>query len=232
MRLKKKLLEKSYLYVIVDKKIGRNQPLSSIVKRMKLLGLKPEVSEAEYLSGHNLSVPLRARFLGRESIKYCGADIIQYRDKESKKEDILKNAFLLQKSLLNTKCVFIINDYLDVAKIVNSDGIHLGQDDVSIEIARKVLGRDKIIGISCHNLKQAFAAQKRGADYIAIGPVFATSLKPEYKPIGLNLIKELKAKIKIPFFAVGGINQSNINEVRAFGAERVAVCRAILCPHN
>jgi thiamine-phosphate pyrophosphorylase len=166
------------------------------------------------------------------SIKYCGADIIQYRDKESKKEDILKNAFLLQKSLLNTKCVFIINDYLDVAKIVNSDGIHLGQDDVSIEIARKVLGRDKIIGISCHNLKQAFAAQKRGADYIAIGPVFATSLKPEYKPIGLNLIKELKAKIKIPFFAVGGINQSNINEVRAFGAERVAVCRAILCPHN
>ena len=198
MRLKKKLLEKSYLYLIVDKKIARNQPLSSIVNR----------------------------------IKYCGVDIIQYRDKESKKEDILKNAFLLQKSLLNTKCVFIINDYLDVAKLVNSDGIHLGQDDASIEIARKVLGRDKIIGISCHNLKQALAAQKRGADYIAIGPVFATSTKPEYKPIGLNLIKKLKAKIKIPFFAVGGINQSNINKVKSFGAERVAVCRAILCPHN
>lgn len=198
MRLKKKPLEESYLYVIVDKKIGRNQPLSSIVKR----------------------------------IKYCGADIVQYRDKESKKEDILKNAFLLQKSLLNTECTFIINDYLDVAKIVNSDGIHLGQDDTPIEIARKVLGRNKIIGISCHNLKQALAAQKRGADYIAVGPVFATSTKPEYKPIGLSLIKELRTKINIPFFAVGGIELSNINKVIFSGAERVAICRAILCPHN
>lgn len=160
-------------------------------------------------------------------IKYLGPIIIQLRDKISKKEEILKDALLLHKLLLNTKTIFIINDYLDVAKIVNSDGIHLGQADTSIEIARHILGKDKLIGVSCHNLKQAQKAQIRQADYISIGPIFSTPTKPDYKPVGLDLIKKIKAKIRIPFFAIGGINEKNIDEVLAYGAKRVAVCSAI-----
>lgn len=161
-------------------------------------------------------------------IKDTGADVIQFRDKKSKKEAILKDAFLLHKLLLNTKAIFIVNDYLDVAKIVDSDGIHLGQDDTPIKIARQILGKDKIIGISCHNLKQALLAQKSGADYIGIGPVFPTSTKPKNtKIIGLGLIKKLKKKLKIPFFVIGGIDLNNVNRVLSAGAERMAVCSAI-----
>jgi thiamine-phosphate pyrophosphorylase len=161
-------------------------------------------------------------------IKGSGVDIIQLRDKESKKEAILKDAFLLRRTLLNAKTLFIINDYLDVAKIVDSDGLHLGQQDSSLKIARKILGQDKIIGVSCHNLKQALQAQKEGADYLGVGPIFPTSTKPQTtKPIGLSLIKELKKKIKIPFFVIGGINQDNINKVLSSGIGRVAMCSAI-----
>lgn len=157
-----------------------------------------------------------------------GVDIIQFRDRESKKDDVLRNAFLIRNLLFNSQKLFIINDFLDVAKIVDSDGLHLGQDDTPIEIARSVLGKDKIIGVSCHNLKQALNAQQRGADYIGIGPVFATPTKPEYEPIGLDLIKALKDRIKIPFFAIGDINLNNIGRILSAGAKRVAICRAIL----
>lgn len=160
-------------------------------------------------------------------IKGLGIDIIQFRDKTSNKETILKSARALRKLLINTKTIFIINDYLDIAKMLDCDGVHLGKSDLPIKIARKILGKDKIIGISCHNLKQAITAQNRGADYISIGPIFKTFTKPEYKPVGLNLIKKVSKKIKIPFFAIGGINENNISKVLSFGAERVAVCRAI-----
>lgn len=166
-------------------------------------------------------------------IKDSGAGIIQLRDKQSKKESIIKDALLLRKALSNTKTLFIVNDYLDVAKILNCDGLHLGQEDSSLGIARKILGPNKIIGVSCHNLKQALKAQRDGADYIGFGPVFPTTTKPRIKKTtGLNLIKELKKKMKIPFFAIGGINKSNINKVLSSGTDKVAMCSAILKAKN
>lgn len=170
---------------------------------------------------------MAARIIGQ------GAGIIQLRDKQSNKDSIVKEALLLRKALSNTNTLFIVNDYLDVAKILNCDGLHLGQEDSSLGIARKILGPDKIIGVSCHNLKQALKAQKEGADYIGFGPVFPTTTKPGIKKTtGLNLIKELKKKIKIPFFAIGGINKSNINEVLSSGTDKVAICSAILKARN
>lgn len=169
------------------------------------------------------------RFLA-EKIK--GADLVQLRDKLSGKETILRDAFLLQKTFLNTDTLFIVNDYLDIAKITDCDGLHLGQSDVTIEIARRVLGKDKIIGISCDNLKQALDAQGKGADYIGFGPIFPTSTKPECKAIGLGLIKQLKQKLRIPFFIIGNINPGNINDAKAAGATRVAVCSAVLKAGN
>ena len=91
-----------------------------------------------------------------------------------------------------------------------------------------MLGKDKLIGISCHNLQQALKAQKDGADYIGIGPIYPTATKPEYRAIGLRVLQQLKGKIKIPYFAIGNVHKGNIKEISAAGAKRIAVCRAIL----
>lgn len=167
-----------------------------------------------------------------KTLRDAGVGIVQFRDKYSHKEDILKDAYSISRVLSNSKTLFIINDYLDVAKLLNCDGVHLGQSDSSIEIARKIVGKDKIIGVSCHNPRQAVTAQNKGADYIGIGPIFATSTKPNTKPIGLDLIKILNKKIRIPYFAIGGIDQDNLKAVLSSGAKRVAVCKAVCRSRN
>ncbi|MDP2928107.1 MAG: thiamine phosphate synthase [Candidatus Omnitrophota bacterium] len=154
--------------------------------------------------------------------------LIQLRDKSSAKADVLKFAIKLAKLLGLTKTLFIVNDYVDVAVACGADGVHLGQDDLSLKQARKILGKDKIIGLSCHNLRQALKAQKEGADYIGIGPIYATATKPGCPGIGLKAATELKAKIKIPYFAIGNIGEGNIKGITAAGIRRIAVCRAIL----
>jgi len=154
--------------------------------------------------------------------------LLQLRDKTSSRQEVLKFACKLAKHLVLTKTLFIINDYADVASACGADGVHLGQGDISLKQARKILGKDKLIGISCHNLSQALKAQKAGADYLGIGPVFATVTKPGGRGIGLEKAAALEAKIKIPYFVIGGINAENIGKVTSRGVRRVAVCRAIL----
>ncbi|MFA6357239.1 MAG: thiamine phosphate synthase [Candidatus Omnitrophota bacterium] len=157
-----------------------------------------------------------------------GIDVIQLRDKVSAKKEVLNFALYLAKYFKASKTLFIINDYTDIALASGADGVHLGQDDSSIKEAKKILGKGKIIGVSCHSLQQALKAQKEGADYIGIGPIYSTPTKPEYKAIGLETLRQLKGKIKIPYFAIGDIGQENIKAIVANGATRVAVCRAIL----
>jgi thiamine-phosphate pyrophosphorylase len=196
-------------------------------------------SKKKLLRGSHLYVIADKEVLGRSSvcslvnkIKDSGVDIIQLRGKESKKEVVLEDALALRKLLLDSDTFFIINDYLDIAKILDCDGVHLGQTDTPIEIARGVLGKDKVIGVSCHSLRQAQIAQDKGADYISIGPIFATSTKPEYKTIGPSLLKEIIKEIKIPFFAIGGINKNNVSEILSRGVKRIAVCSAVCGARN
>ena len=176
----------------------------------------------------------RARFRRISLKKICslvsGKEIglIQLRDKFSAKADVLKFALKLAKQIGSTKTLFIVNDYADVAAVALADGVHLGQEDLSLKQARKILGQDKIIGVSCHNLAQALKAQKEGADYIGIGPLYETATKPGYPGIGLKAVVELRAKIKIPYFAIGNIHAGNIEEITAAGIRRIAVCGAIL----
>lgn len=162
----------------------------------------------------------------------AGIDIIQLRNKESKESVVLEEAFFLRRILAKTKVIFIVNDHLDIAINVNSDGVHLGQEDTSIKFARRMLGDNKIIGVSCNNLEQAIIAQENGADYLGVGPIFASPLKPESTAIGLSLIEELNKRIKIPYFAIGDINLNNLGLVLSSGIKRVAVCRAILNAPN
>lgn len=191
-------------------------------------------SKKRLLKISRLYIILDKEVLGRRcifdianAVKNSQVCVVQYRDKKSKKDSILRNALRLRKLFSKTNTVFIVNDYIDIAKIADSNGIHLGQSDLKVETARKILGKDKIIGISCHNLKQAKEAQAKGADYIGVGPIYSSPTKPEYKAIGLEAINKIRKHIKIPFFVIGGINQSNVKEVLASGAKRIAVCRAI-----
>lgn len=156
-----------------------------------------------------------------------GVDLIQYRDKISTLKEIIRNA----RRLVELGFPLIINDYPEIAKEVDAYGVHLGQDDMALKSARRLLP-GKIIGRSTHNLKEALQAQKDGADYIGIGPVFPTTTKKGAVPIGLEVLKEVAKSIKIPAFAIGGITLYNIDSVLATGIDSVAVASAILCSDN
>ncbi len=156
-----------------------------------------------------------------------GADVIQLRDKESDPADVVEAGRAMRKAIGKDKALFIINDSPDIALAVDADGVHLGQEDMPAIGARSILGRGKIIGLSTHSAEQAAAAQNSGADYIGVGPVFATPTKPGYKAVGLDLIRKVNKIRGLPFVVIGGIDESNIDEVIAAGALRIAVVRAV-----
>ncbi len=124
---------------------------------------------------------------------------------------------------------FIVNDRCDVALAVGADGVHLGQNDLPLADARAILGPDKLIGISTHNLNQAIQAEAGGADYIGFGPIFATATKKNPDPVvGVAGLREVRAKVRIPIVAIGGITAKNVADVRAAGADCCAVVSAVL----
>jgi thiamine-phosphate pyrophosphorylase len=158
--------------------------------------------------------------------------MVQFRDKISSKKDIFVSCVKLSRVFTGAKTLFIINDHIDIAQCIPCQGVHIGQDDLPIKIARKLIGKDKLIGRSCHSIAQALCAQDEGADYISLGPIFATPTKPQYRAVGLALIRACAKKIQIPFFAIGGLTLRNLKQVRSAGAKRVAVCRAVLDAQN
>ncbi|MCM8799554.1 MAG: thiamine phosphate synthase [Candidatus Omnitrophica bacterium] len=160
--------------------------------------------------------------------KMNNIDIIQLRDKYSDKKQVLSEAKRIKKLLNRNRQIFIINDYIDIAQLVGADGIHLGQNDLPIVLAKKLLGERKIIGISCHSIEEALEAEREGADYISIGPIFGTALKPNLKPLNIGILKEISKCIHIPFFPVGGIDLSNLNKILFLKIPRVSFCR-LLC---
>lgn len=156
-----------------------------------------------------------------------GADIIQLRDKASGDRELVECARAISKAAAKYKRLFIVNDRPDIALASDSDGVHLGQGDMPPENARRILGK-RIIGISTHNREQAKAAESQGADYIAIGPIFKTATKSGCRPIGVPALKKAQKDISLPFFAIGGISDSNIKYVKKGGAKRIAVASAAI----
>jgi thiamine-phosphate pyrophosphorylase len=161
-----------------------------------------------------------------------GAEMIQYRDKGSSDREFLEVASVLQNICERRKIPFIINDRVDIASFLKVDGVHLGQDDLPPRIARKILGSGKIIGISTENIDQAKEAEKHGADYVGIGPIFDTLTKKIEKPLSLEIIREAKKNLKIPFFPIGGIDLENLDQVIEAGSRRVAVGSAVICAND
>jgi len=124
--------------------------------------------------------------------------------------------------------LFIVNDRVDIALASNADGIHLGQDDLDLKTARKILGNSKIIGISANNEIDIANSIKDGCDYIGIGPVFKTSTKKDKEPLGLEKIKYLTKDIKIPWFAIGGISKKNISYLKNNGFSKFAIVSELM----
>lgn len=156
-----------------------------------------------------------------------GADFIQLRDKTSTKREILEKARNLRELTRQYNVPFIVNDHVDIALAVDADGVHLGQDDLPLKEARKIIG-DKIIGISTHSIEQARKAQEEGADYIGVGPIFPTQTKKHAKPVTLSYLREVVKEISIPFVPIGGIKLHNVDEVLDAGAKSVCVVSEVV----
>ena len=162
-----------------------------------------------------------------EAVIRGGAKIIQLREKEYQKKDLYHLALKFREVTAKAEVLLIINDHVDVALGVEADGVHLGQEDLPVQVARK-LAPELLIGASTHSLEQALQAEKDGADYINIGPIFATQTKEGVgRSLGPKAITEIGPQILVPFTVMGGINEENIDKVLAAGARRVAMVTAI-----
>lgn len=157
-----------------------------------------------------------------------GARLIQYREKTKTRREMHEAAKKLRNQTAGRGVTLIINDEIDLALAVGADGVHLGQDDLPIAIARTLLGREAIVGISTHNLAQAVRAESDGADYIGFGPIFKTSTKDSQNPpLGLEAVAETVKQVQIPLYPIGGIQFSDLPGLMAAGATGVAVISAL-----
>ena len=168
-----------------------------------------------------------------EDLLIAGVKIIQYRFKEGTDKDHLKEAIQIKNLCKKYNSLFIINDRIDIALASNADGIHLGQEDLDLKTARKLLGYSKIIGISANNQIDISNAIEEGCDYIGIGPVFETETKKNKKPLGIDNIKTLTKDLNIPWFAIGGVSKNNISHLKSNGFKKVALVSQLMnseCP--
>jgi thiamine-phosphate pyrophosphorylase len=160
----------------------------------------------------------------------AGLRLVQYRAKpESGLEDRqrLEQALRLRRLCAEHGALFLVNDRIDLALAVDADGVHLGQGDLPVAVARRLLGPERLIGRSTHQPDQLHQAVAEGCDYVGVGPVHATPTKPGREPVGLAYVRAAAAAAPIPFFAIGGVDVDNLPAVRDAGAQRVAVVRAI-----
>jgi len=161
-----------------------------------------------------------------------GVDLIQLRGKGKSLDELVGRAAKLHELTARSARPLIVNDHAEIASRIPVEGVHVGQDDDSIELARRKAGRSVLIGKSTHSLEQALAAQREGADYIGFGPIFATPTKPDYAPIGLADIRRVHAEVSLPIFCIGGINIDNLQSVIDAGAKRVVMVSALLKAHR
>jgi thiamine-phosphate diphosphorylase len=170
--------------------------------------------------GRNLADVLAAAVAG-------GCRMVQLRDKEWPSGRLLPLAERLRARCAADGVTFIVNDRVDLALAVGADGVHLGQDDLPARVARPLLRPGMILGISTHDVGQARAALADGADYIAVGSMFATPTKADFQMVGPGLIRKLRAEVPVPLVGIGGITHDNVQEVIRAGADGVAVISAV-----
>lgn len=163
----------------------------------------------------------------------CGVEAVQYRNKNSETRQMYEEAVRLREICRDSGSIFLINDRVDIALAAEADGVHLGQSDMPCLAARKLLGPEKIIGVTVHNLAEALQAESIGADYLGVSPIFQTATKPDAgKPAGIRLIEEIRAQVKLPLIAIGGINHSNAGEVVRAGADGLCAISCVVAKES
>jgi thiamine-phosphate pyrophosphorylase len=193
------------------------------------------MNKVELLSGIQLYVIADKKMCrGKDLVEIVGqairggAQMIQYRDKESEDSVFLELALQLQGVCRNGDVPFIVNDRVDAARQINADGVHVGDEDLSVTEAREALGPDRIIGKTARTVQQATTAEREGADYIGLGPVFPTDSKQIDGPISLHVVRRASQALRIPIFAIGGINLGNLDQLLEAGGRRIAVISAVV----
>ena len=167
-----------------------------------------------------------------EAARLCfegGADVVQLRMKDTDGGEMLEKAKAIQEIAQQYCKFFIVNDRLDIAVLAGADGVHLGQTDIPVQEARRLVGDEMIIGVSASTVEEAVKAVDDGADYIGVGSIFNTSTKPDAdQGIGLDTLMEICQAVDVPVVAIGGINKGNIRDVIRAGADGAAVVSAIM----
>ena len=180
------------------------------------------VTDRGILKGRNLFQAVEEAIKG-------GVTLVQLREKDISSRDFYDIAIKMKELLNHYKVPLIINDRLDIALAVDADGLHIGQDDLPLKIARELLGPEKILGYSVSNTEQAVYGERHGADYLGAGTVYPTGSKADTgKPIGPGVLKQIKQAVPIPVVGIGGIGMSNLKEVKATGIDGVSLISAIL----
>ena len=158
----------------------------------------------------------------------AGCRIVQYREKKKDTRTMINEARKL-KQICGNNALFLINDRVDVALAVDSDGVHIGQEDIPYEFARKILGNEKIIGVTVHDIGEAVNAERAGFDYIGVAPIFETDTKEDVQtPVGINMIKSIRKEISVHIVAVGGIKKNDITSVIRAGADSIVSIKPIV----
>jgi thiamine-phosphate pyrophosphorylase len=156
-----------------------------------------------------------------------GVDVVQLRDKDAFDAELVAAGRELRALCEPRGALLVVNDRAELALECGADGVHVGQEDQPVEEVRRLVGPDVLIGVSTHSPEQIAAAERSSADYLGVGPVYATATKPAVEPVGIELVRRAVEHASKPWFAIGGIDAQRAEEVRAAGAERIAVVRAI-----
>ena len=156
-----------------------------------------------------------------------GATFLQLREKNLDREHFLEEAKELQSIAHEYHVPFVINDNVEVALAMDADGVHVGQDDMASDEVRRLIGPDKILGVSAGNVEEAKLAEANGADYLGVGTIFPTSSKDDAKPVTMEMLREICESVSIPVIAIGGITKDNLAEMKGTGIVGIAVISAI-----
>ena len=149
--------------------------------------------------------------------------IIQYREKDKDAGPMLEECLAIREMTRAAGCCFIVNDHVDIALLCEADGVHVGQDDLPLAAARKLVGKERVVGVSTHSLSEMEAAVRGGADYIGVGPIFPTATKTTTPPVDFSYLDEAAAKCRIPFVTIGGVNSRTLPELLSHGAKLCSI---------
>ena len=189
---------------------------------------KKELLKGIYVLSDALLTPTETILSQIERVLKAGVSVIQFREKYASDNEIELTCKALGALCTQYNALFIIDDRVHLAKKVDADGLHVGEDDISYEEARAIMGEDKIIGISCYgDIERALKYEALGADYVAFGSFFPSPTKPHAKVVPLEVLHEAKKVLRVPICAIGGINETNIGQVNSSGIEMYSVISAV-----